>query len=55
VTEGALRAWVAETLADFKVPAYVEITDQLLPRNAAGKVMKDVLRGQAEVRLAETM
>jgi long-chain acyl-CoA synthetase len=50
-----LKAWTAETLADFKVPAYVEITDDLLPRNAAGKVMKDVLRGHGEVRLAETM
>ena len=55
VTADALRGWVAETLADFKVPAHVEITDQLLPRNAAGKVMKDVLRGHGEVRLAETM
>ena len=55
VTEDELQAWVGKTLADFKVPAYVEITEQLLPRNAAGKVMKDVLRGHGEVRLAETM
>jgi long-chain acyl-CoA synthetase len=55
VTPDELREWVAETLANFKVPAYVEITDQLLPRNAAGKVIKDVLRGEGELRLTETL
>jgi long-chain acyl-CoA synthetase len=55
VTEDGLRAWVAEALADFKVPAYVELRAEVLPRNAAGKLMKDVLRGRGEVGLAETM
>jgi long-chain acyl-CoA synthetase len=55
VTEDGLRVWVGETLANFKVPTYVQITNLLLPRNAAGKLMKDVLRGDGEVRLAETM
>ena len=32
-------------LADFKVPEYVEIRSEPLPRNPAGKVLKNVLRG----------
>ncbi|MFI5041596.1 MAG: class I adenylate-forming enzyme family protein [Acidimicrobiales bacterium] len=55
VTAGELRAWVAETLANFKVPAYVEITSAKLPRNASGKLLKNVLRGEGEVSFAETM
>ena len=53
--EAAVRAWVAETLANFKVPAYVEITKGKLPRNASGKLLKNVLRGTGEVSFAETM
>ena len=49
-----LRAWVAATLADFKVPAYVEITSEPLPRNASGKMLKNVLRGLGEASLEET-
>jgi long-chain acyl-CoA synthetase len=55
VTPDDLREWVAETLANFKVPAYVEITEELLPRNATGKVIKDVLRGEGEARPIETL
>lgn len=39
---------VAEKLASFKVPAHWEIRNEPLPRNAAGKVLKNVLRGEAE-------
>jgi long-chain acyl-CoA synthetase len=42
-----LRAYCAEQLADFKVPAYVEVRDEPLPRNPAGKVLKNLLRGDA--------
>lgn len=45
--ETAIRDFVAERLADYKVPAVVEIRDHL-PRNPAGKVMKHLLRQQAE-------
>jgi long-chain acyl-CoA synthetase len=61
VTEGEdltideVRSWVAETLADFKVPAYVELRRDKLPRNASGKLLKNVLRGEGEVSFAETM
>ena len=49
------KAWVAETLANFKVPTYVDITTENLPRNASGKLLKNVLRGEGEVSFAETM
>jgi long-chain acyl-CoA synthetase len=55
ITEDEVRAWVAETLANFKVPTYVELTDGKLPRNASGKLLKNVLRGQGEVSFSETM
>lgn len=43
----ALRAFCAETLSSYKVPALVEIHADPLPRNATGKVMKHVLAGTA--------
>ena len=55
VTEAEVRQWVAEGLAAFKVPAYVDITTDKLPRNASGKLLKNVLRGEGEVSFAETM
>jgi len=53
--EDDVRRWVAEELADFKVPAYVEVRTGPLPRNASGKLLKNVLRGEGEVSFAETM
>jgi long-chain acyl-CoA synthetase len=44
LTEDAVRVHVAERLAAFKVPAHVWITDDELPRNASGKVLKRQLR-----------
>jgi long-chain acyl-CoA synthetase len=55
ITAEEVKSWVAETLANFKVPAYVEITADKLPRNASGKLLKNVLRGEGEVSFAETM
>ena len=55
ITEAEVRSWVAETLANFKVPEFVEITTEKLPRNASGKLLKNVLRGEGEVSFAETM
>jgi acyl-coenzyme A synthetase/AMP-(fatty) acid ligase len=43
-----LRAWVADALAYYKVPAHWEVRRVPLPRNAAGKVMKHVLLGDAD-------
>jgi long-chain acyl-CoA synthetase len=55
LTVDEVQRWVAETLADFKVPAYVELRRDKLPRNASGKLLKNVLRGEGEVSFAETM
>ena len=55
ITEDEVRQWVAETLAYFKVPTYVDLQSDKLPRNASGKLLKNVLRGEGEVSFAETM
>jgi len=55
MSESELQAWVAEALANFKVPRYVEFTTGKLPRNASGKLLKNVLRGEGDVSFAETM
>ena len=44
----ALQDFVGEKLAYYKVPTYVEIREEPLPRNATGKVLKAVLLGEAE-------
>jgi long-chain acyl-CoA synthetase len=43
-----LGAWVGATLAAFKIPAHWELRGDPLPRNATGKVLKNVLTGTAE-------
>ena len=48
-----IRAFVGETLAYYKVPQYVEIRTEPLPRNATGKVLKNVLLGEAENTFVE--
>jgi long-chain acyl-CoA synthetase len=53
--EDDVRTWVAETLAGFKVPAFVELRTDKLPRNASGKLLKNALRGVGEVSFEETM
>ena len=49
----ALRSGCADKLAAYKVPAHWEIRDEPLPRNASGKVLKNVLVGEAENRFIE--
>ena len=55
LTEDDVQQWVAEALAGFKVPTYVELRDERLPRNASGKLLKNLLRGSGDVSLAETL
>jgi len=55
LTEDSVRSWVAETLAGFKVPTYVELRHEKLPRNASGKLLKNALRGTGDVSFLETM
>ena len=45
VTVEDLRAHVGRSLAAFKVPAHVLVSEEPLPRNATGKILKRELRG----------
>jgi long-chain acyl-CoA synthetase len=47
--EGGVQGHVAAHMASFKVPESVEFIDAPLPRNPAGKLLKNVLRGQGAV------
>ena len=46
-TPERLSAWVGGTLAGFKIPAHWELRAEPLPRNASGKVLKNVLTGSS--------
>ena len=48
-----LARWCGKTLAAYKVPAHWEIRLEPLPRNPAGKVLKNVLAGESENRFVE--
>ena len=48
----AVRRHVAARLAGFKVPELVEFHAQPLPRNPAGKLLKNVFRGSGAVPFA---
>lgn len=43
-TEAELQAWVREHLAGFKVPVRILFSEETLPRNANGKIMKSDLK-----------
>ncbi len=47
--EDAVRRHVAAHLASFKVPGQVEFIADPLPRNPAGKILKNALRGAGKV------
>jgi len=49
LSEHAVRAHVAAHLASFKVPELVTFVDDPLPRNPAGKLLKNALRGTGGV------
>ena len=55
ISDGEVRQWVRDALAEFKVPTHVERWPDKLPRNASGKLLKNVLRGEGHVSFAETM
>ena len=48
-----LARFVGEKLAPYKVPAHWELRPEPLPRNAAGKILKTVLTGEARGTLVE--
>ncbi len=43
-----LTGWARDVLADFKIPQYVVVRSDPLPRNPGGKVLKPVLRKETE-------
>jgi len=49
----ALATFVGETLARFKVPSHWEFRRTPLPRNATGKVLKQVLMGEGDSQFVE--
>ena len=47
-----MKRHVAAHMANFKVPEFVEFYDKALPRNPAGKLLKNVFRGTGVVSFA---
>ena len=47
-TRLATVTFAAEHLADFKVPQYLVVRPEPLPKNPAGKVLKALLREQIQ-------
>jgi long-chain acyl-CoA synthetase len=45
-----LQAYLRQHIAPFKIPTMMEIHEQKLPRNAAGKILKRTLRDEAVAR-----
>ena len=43
-----IRAWAKAHIADFKVPQFIALRAEPLPRNPGGKVLKPVLRADTE-------
>jgi len=50
---GTLHTFCSERLAAFKIPSQWEVRHQPLPRNAAGKIMKNILAGETGMQLIE--
>jgi long-chain acyl-CoA synthetase len=50
---GTLHTFCGERLAAFKIPSQWEVRHQPLPRNAAGKIMKNILAGEPGTQLIE--
>ncbi len=48
-----LRAWVAEVLADVKVPTHWELRTEPLARNATGKLLRQVIAGSTQSAFVE--
>jgi long-chain acyl-CoA synthetase len=53
VDSEALDAFCRETLSPYKIPAHWDIRSEPLPRNASGKILKNVLSGEVENALVD--
>ncbi|SEJ05466.1 Acyl-CoA synthetase (AMP-forming)/AMP-acid ligase II [Sphingomonas sp. OV641] len=51
-TEAELQVWVRDRLAAFKVPVAIRFCQEMLPRNANGKILKRELKSYFEDRAA---
>lgn len=49
LSQEVIQSWVGEALAPFKVPSIVEFQEMPLPRNAAGKLLKRVIKGDVNI------
>jgi long-chain acyl-CoA synthetase len=52
INEAELKQFCAQRLADYKVPDYVTVMPDALPRNANGKVLKEALKQRIATDLA---
>jgi acyl-coenzyme A synthetase/AMP-(fatty) acid ligase len=48
-----LQLHVGEHLANFKIPTTVEISEEMLPRSAQGKILKRVVRDRLAAARAQ--
>ena len=53
LSKDQLASWCAETLSYYKVPAHWDIRSEPLPRNASGKVVKQVLIEDVTLQFVE--
>jgi long-chain acyl-CoA synthetase len=53
ISDEELRSFCGETLASYKIPAFIETRTEPFPRNASGKVLKHVLAGEGEQTFVE--
>ena len=54
VTSAELRTLVGQHLASFKIPVEISVGTESLPRNAAGKLMRDAIAG-GRLRLTQVL
>lgn len=55
VTAAEIREHVSKKVAKFKVPAYIDLVNEPLPANPAGKVLKRQLRGEVAEKAAKAL
>ncbi len=53
LTAQDLQTWVGKSLAPYKVPTFWDVRSEPLPRNAAGKIVKDALTGAREFQVLD--
>ena len=53
ITRDDIRGFCRPRLADYKIPDYVTVSGEPLPRNANGKILKPALRERLKRELAQ--